>query len=104
MYGRRSTCVGRGVAWLVGGESADGDFSCVFCGRCGEASGSECAVGVARKGARVIVKSLPANAPTVEVEGGSTVPLSGGRVSEESCQPTRKVIVIGKRVAEDGDE
>lgn len=91
------------MAWPVGGKSADDDLSHVFCPRCGEESGSECATAVARKGARVVVRSLPANVPTVEVEGGSPVSLSGGTVSGKGRQPTRKVIIIGKRVAEDGD-
>ncbi|KAL5106167.1 hypothetical protein TcWFU_004042 [Taenia crassiceps] len=69
-----------------------------------EESGSECGIPVVRKGARVMVKSLPANAPTIEVERGSPVPLSSGTVSRESCQPTRKVIIISNRVVEEGDQ
>uniref|UniRef100_A0A0R3WUW2 C2H2-type domain-containing protein n=1 Tax=Hydatigena taeniaeformis TaxID=6205 RepID=A0A0R3WUW2_HYDTA len=69
-----------------------------------EESGPECAIPVARKGARVIVKSLPANVSTVEVEGVSPVPLTSSTASGESCQPARKVIIVGKRVVESGNQ
>ncbi|CUT99107.1 zinc finger C2H2 type [Echinococcus multilocularis] len=70
----------------------------------GEESGSECAIPVARKEARVFVQSLPSNVPTVEVEGASALPPTSSTVSGESCQPTRKVVIIGKRVVEGGDK
>ncbi|KAH9281542.1 hypothetical protein ECG_05495 [Echinococcus granulosus] len=70
----------------------------------GEESGSECVIPVARKEARVFVQSLPSNVPTVEVEGASALPSTSSTVSGESCQPTRKVVIIGKRVMEGGDK